>query len=103
MRALLSELDVFVRRSSHTFLPKSKSIQPSSLIRLNPLIKVVNSPRYFVTMSGGAAGEFVKGNVFPNGLAVITIDRPKALNAMNLGTFLSKSLPLIFPVIIFGV
>lgn len=70
MRALLSRIPIspaaFFSSSSQTLAP----------LRLG---------HRFVAMAAAAAEEFVKGRVFPNGVAVITLDRPKALNAMNLG------------------
>ena len=85
MRSLLGATQILTKSASLFFTQPTTQFQSNNLLNFS-LCKAFKSSlslRTFAIMA--SADEFVKGIVRPNGVAVITLDRSKALNAMNLG------------------
>ncbi|KAM1501078.1 hypothetical protein TB2_025875 [Malus domestica] len=79
MRSLFGGATQILSKSSSAFF----FLNPNWKLSLcEPGSKSPRLLRTFAIMA--SADEFVKGSVHPNGVAVITLDRPRALNAMNL-------------------
>ncbi|XP_020424671.1 3-hydroxyisobutyryl-CoA hydrolase-like protein 3, mitochondrial isoform X2 [Prunus persica] len=76
MQSLFGATQTLSKSSAFFFLNSNSKLS---------LCKASKTPlllRTFAIMA--SADEFVKGSVHPNGVAVITLDRPRALNAMNI-------------------